>query len=67
LGEFIDAIEAAVGRPAVRDYRPMQPGDVVATHADVSALAAWTGLQPRTPLRSGIARFVDWYRGYYAT
>jgi UDP-glucuronate 4-epimerase len=65
LGEFIDAIEAAAGRAAVREYLPMQPGDVTATHADVSALATWTGLHPGTPLREGIARFVAWYRAYY--
>jgi UDP-glucuronate 4-epimerase len=43
----------------------MQPGDVVATSADVSALAAWTGLNPGTPLRQGIQRFADWYRDYH--
>ncbi|HEX7638719.1 MAG TPA: NAD-dependent epimerase [Burkholderiaceae bacterium] len=62
LGDFIAAIEAALGVAAVKDYRPMQPGDVVATHADVSALRAWTGVSPRTPLAEGIARFVRWFR-----
>jgi UDP-glucuronate 4-epimerase len=66
LGDFISTIERALGRPAIREYQPMQPGDVVATHADVSALAAWTGVSPRTPLAEGIARFVAWYRRYYA-
>ncbi|MCA6215283.1 NAD-dependent epimerase [Ideonella sp. B7] len=65
LGEFIAAIEAALGREAVKQYLPMQPGDVVATSADVSALAAWTGLNPGTPLREGIQRFADWYRDYH--
>ncbi|WP_374428050.1 NAD-dependent epimerase [Ideonella dechloratans] len=65
LGEFIAAIEAALGREAVKQYLPMQPGDVVATSADVSALAAWTGLNPGTPLRQGIQRFADWYRDYH--
>ena len=65
LGEFIAAIEAALGREAVKQYLPMQPGDVVATSADVSALAAWTGLNPGTPLRQGIQRFADWYRSYH--
>ena len=65
LGEFIAAIEAALGREAVKQYLPMQPGDVVATSADVSALAAWTGLNPGTPLRQGIQRFADWYRTYH--
>ena len=65
LGEFIATIERALGVEAVKEYRPMQPGDVVATHADVSALAAWTGVAPRTPLAAGIGRFVEWYRRYY--
>jgi UDP-glucuronate 4-epimerase len=65
LGEFIETIEQALGVPAIKDYRPMQPGDVVATHADVSALKAWTGVSPRTSLRDGIARFVAWYRHYH--
>jgi UDP-glucuronate 4-epimerase len=67
LGDFIATIERALGRAAIREYKPMQPGDVVATHADVSALAAWTGVSPRTPLDAGIARFVRWYRQYYET
>ncbi len=65
LGEFIATIERALGREAVRQYQPMQPGDVVATYADVSALQAWTGVVPRTHLADGIGAFVDWYRGYY--
>jgi UDP-glucuronate 4-epimerase len=65
LGDFISTIERALGVPAVRDYKPMQPGDVVATHADVSALAAWTGVSPRTSLAAGIARFVEWYRTFH--
>jgi UDP-glucuronate 4-epimerase len=66
LGEFIATIERALGIEAIKDDQPMQPGDVVATHADVSALAAWTGVAPRTPLAVGIGRFVEWYRGYHA-
>ncbi|HEX7686780.1 MAG TPA: NAD-dependent epimerase [Burkholderiaceae bacterium] len=66
LGEFIATLERALGVEAIRDYRPMQPGDVVATHADVSALKAWTGVSPRTPLADGLARFVEWYRRYFA-
>jgi UDP-glucuronate 4-epimerase len=64
LGDFIAAIEQALGIEAVKQYLPIQPGDVVATHADVSALAAWTGVSPRTSLGEGIGRFVDWYRQY---
>ena len=43
----------------------IQPGDVPATYADVSALAAWTGFQPATSIDEGVGRFVAWYRDYY--
>ena len=65
LGDFITTIEQALGVAAIKEYKPMQPGDVVATHADVSALVRWTGVTPRTSLADGIARFVNWYRRYY--
>jgi len=65
LADFIAAIEAATGRAAVKQLLPMQPGDVPATHADVSALTEWTGVQPSTPLDEGIGRFVRWYRAYH--
>ena len=64
-GDFIAAIEHALGLVAVKQYLPIQPGDVVATHADVSALRQWTGLSPATSLAEGLGRFVDWYRGYF--
>ena len=66
LGEFIATIERALGVEAVKVFKPMQPGDVVATHADVSALRDWTGVSPRTPLATGIERFAEWYRRYYS-
>ena len=65
LGEFIETLERALGVAAVKVFKPMQPGDVVATHADVSALAAWTGVSPKTPLAEGIGRFVEWFKRYY--
>ena len=65
LMDFIEAIEHATGRTAVKDFQPIQPGDVPDTFADVQALAAWTGFQPATPVREGVARFVAWYRGYF--
>jgi UDP-glucuronate 4-epimerase len=64
LDRFIGVIEAACGRPAVRDYQPMQPGDVVATAADVSAIERDLGFRPTTSIEVGIPRFVEWYRGY---
>ena len=47
------------------DMQPMQPGDVVSTMADVSALERAVGYRPRTSIREGVRRFVDWYREYY--
>ena len=65
LLEYIEAIEAALGVTAVKEYLPMQPGDVPATAADTRALEAWTGFKPNTPVREGVARFVAWYREFY--
>ncbi len=65
LLDFIEAIEEALGRKAVRNYMPMQTGDVPATHADTSLLRELTGSAPGTDYREGIRRFVDWYRDYY--
>ena len=63
LTELISLIEQATGREAVKEFLPMQPGDVQATFADVSALEAEVDFAPRTPLSEGIPRFVEWYRG----
>jgi UDP-glucuronate 4-epimerase len=65
LMEFIDAIEAAVGKPAKKNFLPLQDGDVPATFADVSELTAWTGFKPAMPVTEGISRFVRWYREYF--
>lgn len=65
LGTFIDTLEAALGKKAVRNLMPMQPGDVEATWADVSDLIEDTGFQPRTSVEYGVGEFVKWYRSYY--
>jgi UDP-glucuronate 4-epimerase len=65
LMEYIEAIESALGITAEKQFLPMQPGDVPATAADTSALEAWTGFKPNTPVREGVARFVAWYREFY--
>ena len=65
LLDFVEAIEAAAGREAIRNYLPMQPGDVPATWADASLLQALTGYRPKTPVAEGVARFVAWYRDFY--
>ncbi|MEC9433899.1 MAG: NAD-dependent epimerase [Pseudomonadota bacterium] len=65
LGELIALIEAATGRTAEKIMLPMQPGDVQATLADVSALEREVDFAPRTTLADGIGRFVTWYRAYH--
>jgi UDP-glucuronate 4-epimerase len=65
LLDFIAAIEAAVGRKAVRRELPMQPGDVPATFASAALLQRLTGFKPQTPLSVGVEKFVSWYREYY--
>ncbi len=66
LMAFIEAIEKALGRTAEKNLLPLQPGDVPATYADVTELAEWTGFHPGTPIETGVARFVEWYRQYYS-
>lgn len=65
LSDFIDAVEAATARKAIRNLLPMQAGDVPATWADCSLLERLTGYRPATDMREGVARFVEWYRGHY--
>lgn len=65
LMDYIKCIEKATGREAVKEFLPMQPGDVYQTYADSSALGEATGFKPGTPLQSGIDRTVDWFRQYY--
>jgi UDP-glucuronate 4-epimerase len=65
LLDCIAMLEEALGRKARMEFLPIQPGDVVSTMADVSELERAVGFRPKTPLRTGIARFVNWYREYY--
>lgn len=65
LMDYIRCIEKATGREAVKDFLPMQPGDVYQTYADSSALAGATGFKPDTPLQEGIDRTVEWFRQFY--
>jgi len=67
LLEFIGALEHALGISAVRELLPHQPGDVLATHANTSALEAWVGFSPDTSLAEGVQRFIDWYRPRHPT
>jgi UDP-glucuronate 4-epimerase len=66
LMDMIGMLEELTGREAVKEFLPMQPGDVRRTFADVDALEAAVGFRPDTPLREGLARFVEWYRGWNA-
>ncbi len=65
LLRLIDVLEQTLGRAAVKNFLPMQPGDVPATWADVSDLTRDVGFRPATPIEVGVPRFVEWYRGYY--
>lgn len=65
LLDFIEAIEKATGKKAVRNLMPIQPGDVLATWADTSLLESLTGYKPKTNLLEGTEKLVSWYRGYY--
>lgn len=66
LMRMIEVLEQACGRKAEITLLPMQPGDVPATFADISALTNDTGYEPTTPIEVGIPRFVEWYRSYTA-
>jgi UDP-glucuronate 4-epimerase len=65
LLDFVQALETALGRTARKRFVPMQPGDVPVTCADTSDLEAEFGFTPATPLRTGLERFVAWYRAFY--
>lgn len=65
LMAFVEAVEAAVGKPAVRNYMEMQKGDVPVTFASAAMLVRLTGYKPDTPVAEGVRRFVQWYRGFY--
>jgi UDP-glucuronate 4-epimerase len=66
LLEFVETLEAVLGRAADKRFVAMQPGDVPVTCADTSDLEADVGFVPSTPLRTGLERFVEWYRRFYS-
>jgi UDP-glucuronate 4-epimerase len=66
LSAYVEAIEYALGRTAIRQYLPLQSGDVPNTFADVTALVNAVGYRPATPVREGVAKFVHWYCSYFA-
>jgi UDP-glucuronate 4-epimerase len=65
LSRYIELIEEATGKTAIKNLLPLQPGDVPDTEAEVSALMRDTGYAPETPVEVGVKRFVEWYRGHY--
>ncbi len=65
LMDFVEEIEAALGKPATRNFMEMQKGDVPATWADATLLKDLTGFQPSTPVSTGVRKFVSWYKDYY--
>tara|TARA_R110000868_G_scaffold179415_1_gene419432 strand:+ start:419 stop:1402 length:984 start_codon:yes stop_codon:yes gene_type:complete len=65
LMDMIRTLEGALGLEATKSLRPMQPGDVTATYADISKLQSLTGYKPRVMLQEGLERFARWYKEYY--
>lgn len=65
LLDFVSAIEEATGRKAIKNFMPIQPGDVLKTWADVTDLVTDYNYKPNTPVREGIKQFVNWYKKYY--
>ena len=65
LMEFITVIENVLGRKAKKEFLDLQPGDVVATYADIDDLTKDVGFTPQTPLEKGVERFITWYKEYY--
>ena len=65
LMRYIELLERSLGKKAQLEMLPMQPGDVLATIADVSALEGDAGYRPKTTVEEGVPRFVEWYRSYY--
>lgn len=67
LADYIDALEAALGKKAIRNLLPIQPGDVPDTFSDTTELTRATGYAPKTSVTDGVAAFVEWYRGHYGS
>lgn len=65
LVDFVESLERATGKKALRVSRSLQPGDVPDTHADMTELHRYVGYSPATSLGAGVQKFVDWYRAYY--
>ena len=65
LMDFISTIEEILGRKAKKEFLDMQPGDVASTSADTALLEKWIGFKPKTSVKEGIKKFIDWYKNFY--
>jgi len=63
--DYIGALEEALGKEAIKEFLPLQPGDVPDTHANVEDLVADFDYKPAMPVQEGVGRFVEWYREFY--
>ena len=67
LLDFIAALEKSLGYEAIKQFEPMQPGDVQSTAADTHLLEEWIGFRPSTSVLQGVSRFAKWYLEFYAS
>ncbi len=66
LMSFIEILEEKLGKKAIKEYKPMQPGDVIKTNSDNSKLYNWIKYKPKTNLDEGVLKFASWYKNYYS-
>ena len=66
LTDFIKILEEEIGIKAIKDMKPMQPGDVISTYADISSIKEEINYTPKTNLKKGIENFIKWYKKYYS-
>ena len=65
LMEYIQEIELNLGIKSIKNYLPLQPGDVISTQSDSSALESWIGFKPNTSIKEGVKNFINWYKSFY--
>ncbi len=65
LNDFLEILQEEIGKKAIIEYLPLQPGDVVATYADIDDIQADVGYEPSTDVRTGLQNFVRWYKDFY--
>ena len=65
LMDCISILENKLGRKSIKNYMPMQPGDVAATSANTESLNNWINFTPNTPIEEGVRKFIHWYRSFY--